>query len=68
VELRRVTTGWEAVNPPDRAYVPRDLTVKSLAAQLAQLTQSEGAAAHQQEVVRQESQIANLLNILLETE
>jgi len=44
------------------------LTVKSLAAQLAQLTQSEGAAAHQQEVVRQESQIANLLNILLETE
>ena len=68
VELRRVTAGWEAVNPPDRAYVPRDLTVKSLAAQLAQLTQSEGAAAHQQEVVRQESQIANLLNMLLETE
>ena len=68
VELRRVTAGWEAVNPPDRAYVPRDLTVKSLAAQLAQLTQNEGAAAHQQEVVRQESQIANLLNMLLETE
>jgi len=68
VELRRVTTGWQAVNPPDRAYVSRDLTVKSLAAQLAQLTQSEGAAAHQQEVVRQESQIANLLNMLLETQ
>lgn len=67
VLLRRVASGWEAVNPTDRTYVPHDLAVKSLAARLAQLTESEGAAAHEQGVLRQESQIANLLNTLLET-
>jgi len=67
LELRRGTSGWETVNPTDRTYVPHDLAVKSLAAQLAKLTQSEGAAAHQQGVLSQESQIATLLQALLET-
>lgn len=67
VLLRRVASGWEAVNPADRAYVPHDLAVKSLAAQLAQLTESESAATHERGVLRQESQIASLLNTLLET-
>ena len=66
-ELRRLTSGWETVSPPDRTYVPRDSAVKSLAAQLAQLTQSEDAAAHQEGTLREESQIANLLSTLLET-
>jgi NlpC/P60 family len=64
-ELRRVPTGWEVVAPEDRTYVPRDVAVKNLAAQLAQLTQRHGATAHQSTVVQQESQIANLLSALL---
>ena len=64
-ELRRGPTGWEVVIPQDRTYVPHDVAVKYLAAQLAQLTQSNGAAAHQVTVVQQESHIANLLNALL---
>ena len=66
VLLRRVASGWEAVNPADRTYVPHDLAVKSLAAQLAQLTENDGAAAHEQGVLRQESQIASLLATLLQ--
>jgi hypothetical protein len=46
-------------------YLPRDVAVKDLAAQLAQLTQSDGAAAYRATVVSQESQIANLLSALL---
>jgi len=42
-ELRRTESGWEAVPPPDRTYVPRDMAVKNLAGQLARLTQSGGA-------------------------
>ena len=67
LELRRVTSGWETINPTDRTYVSHDLAVKSLAAQLAQLTQSEGAAAHQQGVLSQEAQLAKALQALLET-
>ncbi|PYT54094.1 MAG: hypothetical protein DMG43_07430 [Acidobacteria bacterium] len=64
-ELRRTESGWEAVRPSNRTYVPRDVAVKNLAGQLARLTASEGAAAHQEIVLRQESQLANLLSILL---
>jgi hypothetical protein len=64
-ELRRTESGWEAVAPSDRTYVPRDVAVKNLAAQLARLTESDGAAT-QQMVLRQESQLANLLSALLE--
>ncbi|HEY6384972.1 MAG TPA: NlpC/P60 family protein [Candidatus Acidoferrum sp.] len=65
-ELRRTESGWEAVPPPDRIYVPRDVAVKNLASNLAQLTSGDGAVEHQQGVLRQESQLASLLNTLLE--
>jgi len=66
-ELRRVPAGWEVVIPQDRTYVPHDVAVKDLAAQLARLTQSEGATAtaYRATVVQQESHIANLLSALL---
>lgn len=66
-ELRRTESGWEAIKPADRAYVPNDIAVRHLAAQLAQLTEGDGAAAHQEAILRQESQLANLLSALLET-
>jgi hypothetical protein len=65
-ELRRTESGWEAVTPADRTYVPRDVAVRHLAGQLARLTARDGAAAHEEMVVRQESQLANLLSALLE--
>jgi len=64
-ELRRVPAGWEVVTPQDRTYVPHDVAVKDLAAQLARLTQREGAIAYGATVVQQESHIANLLSALL---
>ena len=65
-ELRRTVSGWEAVRPTNRIYIPQDAAVKNLAANLARLTSSDGAAEHQEEVLRQESQLASLLNALLE--
>jgi hypothetical protein len=65
-ELRRTKSGWEAVAPTDRMYVPQDAAIRNLAAQLARLTESDGAAAHQETVLRQESQLANLLSGLLD--
>jgi hypothetical protein len=65
-ELRRTESGWEAVTPSDRAYVPKDVAVQNLADQLARLTASDGAAAHEDRVLRRESRLANLLSVLLE--
>lgn len=65
-ELRRTESGWEAVKPLDRTYVPHDVAVRNLAGQLARLTESDGAAGHQENVLRQESQLAKLLSVLLE--
>jgi hypothetical protein len=64
-ELRRTESGWEAVPPPDRTYVPCDMAVKNLAGHLARLTESGGAAANQEALLRQESQLASLLSVLL---
>ena len=64
-ELRRTESGWEAVPPPDRTYVPRDMAVKNLAGHLARLTESGEAAANQEALLRQESQLASLLSVLL---
>ena len=64
-ELRRTKSGWEAITPADRAYVPNDVAVRNLAAQLARLTETDSAAADQETVLRQESQLANLLGALL---
>jgi hypothetical protein len=66
-ELRKTDSGWEAIAPADRTYVPNDVAVRNLAARLAQLTESDGAEAHQESVLRQESKLANLLSALLET-
>ncbi len=65
-ELRRTESGWEAITPADRTYVPNDVAVRNLAAQLARLTEADGTVAHQEAVVRQEVQLANLLSALLE--
>jgi len=64
-ELRRTKSGWEAIAPEDRAYVPNDVAVRNLAAQLARLTERDSAEADQETVRRQESQLANLLSALL---
>ena len=64
-ELRRVPSGWEVVAPQNRSYIPRDVAVKHLAAQLAQLTQSDGATSYRAPLVQQESHIADLLSALL---
>jgi hypothetical protein len=65
-ELRRTESGWEAIPPADRVYVPNDVAVRNLAAQLARLTEADGPVAHQEAVLRQEAQLANLLSALLE--
>jgi hypothetical protein len=64
-ELRRTESGWVAMTPVERAYVPRDVAVRILAAQLADLTQSDGTSNHQDRAVRQEGQLAALLDTLL---
>jgi len=65
-ELRRDATGWVAIAPAERSYVGRDAAVRVLAAQLAEMAQSEAAAQHDEAVIGQEARIANLLSALLE--
>jgi NlpC/P60 family len=65
-ELRRKENGWLALAPADRVFIPRDVAVRVLAAQLAQMAQSEAAAQHEETVIGQEARIANLLSALLE--
>jgi hypothetical protein len=64
-ELRRAESGWEAVAPLDRTFVPRQVAVAIFVAQLAHLTQNDGGGAHADAVHRQEAQLAGLLNALL---
>jgi len=64
-ELRHTESGWVAMTPVERAYVPRDVAVRILAAQLADLTQSDRTSNHQDRAVRQEGQLAALLDNLL---
>jgi hypothetical protein len=65
-ELRRTASGWEAITPSDRTYVPKDVAVRNLADQLARMTASDGAAAHEEKILRREARLANLLSVLLE--
>jgi hypothetical protein len=65
-ELRRDASGWSAIPPGEPAYVTRDVAVRELAAQLAEMTQSEAAANHDESVIGQEARIANLLSALLQ--
>lgn len=67
-ELRREGSDWAAFAPLDRAYVPRDVAVPILAAQLARLTQKDSAASDSGAAVRQPAQLARLLLALLENE
>jgi len=65
-ELRRQENGWVALAPAERTFVPRDGAVRVLAAQLAEMAQSEAAARHDEAVIGQEARIANLLSALFE--
>jgi hypothetical protein len=65
-ELRRSENGWTAIAPAGPRYVPRDAAVRILAAQLAQMTQNEDAARHEEAIIGQEARIVNLLSALLE--
>jgi len=65
-ELRRDESGWAVIAPADRSYVTRDAAVRELAANLAEMTQSEAAANHDESVIAQEARIANLLSALLQ--
>ena len=64
-ELRRTESGWMALTPVERAYVPREVAVRILAAQLAQLTQGDGSSNREDTAVRQEAKLATLLDNLL---
>jgi NlpC/P60 family len=66
-ELRKTDSGWEAIAPGDRTYVPNDVAVRNLAARLALLTEGDRPDAHEESILRQESKLANLLSALLET-
>jgi NlpC/P60 family len=65
-ELRHDSSGWMAIAPAERAYVGRDAAVRVLAAQLAEMAQSEAATQHDETVIGQEARLANLLSSLLE--
>jgi hypothetical protein len=67
-ELRRGKSGWEAVSPVARTYVPRDVAVRELAARLAELTRGDSGVARAGAVRQEESRLAKLLSALLEDE
>ena len=64
-ELRHTQSGWEALTSGQRAYLTHNLAVRILAAQLAQLTQGDGALNREDQTARQEAQLAALLDNLL---
>jgi hypothetical protein len=65
-ELRRTESGWVVLTPLERAYVPCDVAVRILAAQLAQLTRGDGTSNREDRTaVPHEAQLATLLNDLL---
>jgi hypothetical protein len=65
-ELQHTASGWEAIAPAERSYVPQDVAVRNLAAQLARVTEADVAAAQREIVLRQESQLAKLISGLLD--
>lgn len=65
-ELHRTASGWQAIAPTDRTYVPQDVAVRNLAAQLARVTEAESSVAQREIVLRRESQLAKLLSGLLD--
>lgn len=65
-ELHRDAFGWVVIPPREPAYVTREVAVRELAAQLAEMTQSEAAAKNDESIIGQEARIANLLSALLQ--
>jgi len=63
-ELRRDEKGWLAESPSDCNYVPRDVAVQVLAAQLATLTQSALPSSQAADTVQQEAHLAHILDAL----
>ncbi len=64
-ELRRTDSGWVVLRPREGAYVPHDAAVRLLATQLAYLTQGDGTSNREDRAVREEAQLATLLDTLL---
>jgi hypothetical protein len=65
-ELCRTASGWEAITPKDRTYVPQDVAVRNLAAQLASETEAESSPTEREAVLRRELQLAKLISGLLD--
>jgi hypothetical protein len=65
-ELHRTASGWEAITPRDRTYMPQDAAVRNLAAQLARVSEAENSATQREAVLRRESQLAKLISGLLD--
>jgi len=65
-ELRRGKSGWEAVSPVARTYVPRDVAVRELAGRLAELTRGDGGVVRAGAIRQEESRLAKLLSAILE--
>jgi hypothetical protein len=66
-ELRRDEKGWLAEPPSDCNYVPRDVAVQVLAAQLATLTQSALPSSQTADTVQQEAHLAHILDALYQS-
>jgi hypothetical protein len=65
-ELQRTASGWEAIASAERTFVPEDVAVRNLAAQLARVSEADVPTAQREIVLRQESQLAKLISGLLD--
>jgi hypothetical protein len=65
-ELRRTPQGWQLQAPSNHAYVPRDVAVRVLAAQLAFLTQNDAASDDSDRSLHQQSMIVHALGFLFD--
>ena len=63
-ELRRGTSGWEAVSPNDRTFVPRDVAIRNIAARISDLTQQN--RGDRETSRREAARLTKLLGVLLE--
>jgi hypothetical protein len=63
-ELRRGNSGWEAVSPNDRTFVPRDVAIREIAARISDLTQQNSGDRERSR--REAARLTKLLGVLLE--
>lgn len=66
-ELRRTPQGWQLQVPANRIYVPRDAAIRTLASQLALLTQSDVASDDSDRSKSEESGIVRGLGLLFDS-